>query len=267
MPSKALKGSHTAYRPDTARFLAECSEIAYFSERSGTSEFEKLGAVSVQYISVENQQAFVVDFDEGTVVVVRGTQKNYRDILTDLKFRLIKTKYGRCHRGFYAGANQLHNEVKAVLKGKSKIFYTGHSLGGDLAVFLAPRFVADQSVVPVIYTFGCARPGDAEFSEYSAAVLTHYRVVNACDIVPNLPMLVMSYRHTGQLIYISRSGEVQQSPPVIAQILDMVADFAAGLAQGFKFYVPVQPFKRHRITAYILVLTKAQRDTLGGSLG
>jgi len=259
MLPKALTGNQAEYRPDTAKFLAECSEISYSPERLATRDFLDLGADGVQFITVDSHQAFVVEFGAVTVVVVRGTEKNYGDILTDLKFRLVPWSedpdQGSCHRGFLEGANDLYPRLAKTLSYADTLFFCGHSLGGDIAILLATAFADTLAEKQTVYSFGAARPGDAKFADYADKSLIHYRLANGCDIVPNLPFVTLKYRHTGILIYLARSGEEMRSPSVITQVVDMIVDFAFGLSEGFKFFVPVRPFRRHKIANYIFGLT------------
>lgn len=72
-----------------------------------------------------------------------------------------------------------------------KIIFTGHSLGGALAVHAAAD-MALQGVVPSekteVYTFGQPRVGNKEFYDlFQSQIQEYYRLVHHKDLVAHLP--------------------------------------------------------------------------------
>ena len=69
------------------------------------------------------------------------------------------------------------------------ITVSGHSLGGALVTLLSLDLAHNSTLVPTSYTFASPRTGDLFFrNDYNSAVANSYRVYNATDIVPDLPL-------------------------------------------------------------------------------
>lgn len=101
------------------------------------------------------------------------------------------------------------------------IIFQGHSLGG----MLAAAFCADplfSASAKLCYTFGAARVGNKAFCD-SIKVPT-VRVVNSLDIVPMLPLKLMSIvfgkcrHHEDILVYITGGGVITTEPPSVWRI-------------------------------------------------
>lgn len=103
------------------------------------------------------------------------------------------------HRGFQCALNQVWTDVHAKVASyrqthpRAEICFTGHSLGGALALLAFSRF-ADQNVS--LYTFGCPRVGDGAFRD---RVMSNpgrgiYRFVNYDDAVTHVPLESVLYR-------------------------------------------------------------------------
>ena len=79
-----------------------------------------------------------------------------------------------------------------------QLFFTGHSLGGALAI-TATRFLAND-ITGACYTFGSPPVGTADFDiEITTPI---YRIINHVDIVPRLPnpTMVFVIRYSAVLI-------------------------------------------------------------------
>ncbi|MFW5661827.1 MAG: lipase family protein, partial [Oceanicaulis sp.] len=135
------------------------------------------------------------------VIAFRGTEpRKLADIRTDVRARLteapgIQGTNARVHEGFYRALNDpapdgmsIRGRIDAVLARPEHaglpVFVTGHSLGGALAV-VATRYIANGSR-GACYTFGQPRVGNQDFHDQIFTPV--YRVVNAADIVPAMPM-------------------------------------------------------------------------------
>lgn len=120
-----------------------------------------------------------------TVLVFRGTQRGISNWLLNLSGVLSTWPGGgRVHRGFKKIFLQSWQEIQAKLDEQPRpLYYTGHSLGGALAV-LAASLKRPEAV----YTFGSPKVGDGVFRK-SVQNLDIYRVVNPRDIVAAIPPL------------------------------------------------------------------------------
>ena len=91
-----------------------------------------------------------------------------------------------------------------------RIFFTGHSLGGALALIAASRFPDADCV----YTYGCPRAGNKAFADSIKARV--YRTVNNNDVVTTLPSKKIlfdktgeEYTHKGMLKFIDEKGKIK----------------------------------------------------------
>lgn len=123
--------------------------------------------------------------DRVAVLAFRGTEKEAEDIKTDLNARFYTRGGVKVHDGF----RQAFAYVEPMLKAKTstlsdyKLYITGHSLGGALAL-VASRVLSTDNVA-ACYTFGSPKVGNSEFGDDIKIPI--YRVVNAADLVPRVP--------------------------------------------------------------------------------
>ena len=90
------------------------------------------------------------------------------------------------------------------------LFFTGHSLGGALALIAAERAARDPAVnarATGVYVFGCPRAGgDAFFNSYTPLFGdSTFRLVHGSDIVATVPPAGL-FRHVGRLIQCDLGG-------------------------------------------------------------
>ncbi len=118
-----------------------------------------------------------------SVLVFRGTQGGISNWLFNLSTALSPwPSGGYVHKGFKLVLMEAWEEIQQQLKGLSEpLYYTGHSLGGALAV-LAASLTNPEAV----YSFGSPRMGNSDFVN-STKHLNIYRVVNPRDIVACVP--------------------------------------------------------------------------------
>ena len=105
---------------------------------------------------------------------------------------------GQVHAGFLHALDAIWPQLQGVLDQAPRWWCTGHSLGGALAALAAARVSASDAQLAGAITFGQPRVGDAA-SAAQLAQLPLLRVVNACDLVPELPPTALGYEHAGQL--------------------------------------------------------------------
>ena len=88
---------------------------------------------------------------------------------------------------------------------KSKIFVTGHSLGGALAVFAAvdlkKNFYPETSII--LYTYGQPRVGNVDFSNFIFSQLdgSYVRVTHYDDLVTHVPPKISGFKHAGNELW------------------------------------------------------------------
>ncbi|MEX0732014.1 MAG: lipase family protein [Aquisalimonadaceae bacterium] len=126
------------------------------------------------------------DFKGMLVVAFRGTQPSIVDAVTDLKANLVGAPGGgRVHAGFLEAFQRVETHITKAMAAHqgSPVYFTGHSLGGALAMIATRCLGADGT--GATYTFGCPRVADDDF--YIDVKTPVYRLVNAADGVPRIP--------------------------------------------------------------------------------
>ena len=150
-------------------------------------------------------QAFLAQSKAFAVLAFRGTTAA-TDWRTNRIWSARRIPLGdheiRVHKGFHQALEQIEDDVQSALapifEARARPLYvTGHSLGGALAQIATARFSHD--VIAACYSFGAPRVADEAFELYVKP--PHYRVVNAADIVPTVPISIpftnWRYAHMG----------------------------------------------------------------------
>ena len=138
---------------------------------------------------VATDAAAIVTLDENDDIVVafRGSRAA-RDFVQDAKVRLWEVRSTefevrsavseKIHEGFFQDFEAIDlavtSNVKTLLavRPASRVWLTGHSLGGALAILCAYQFARQQLPVAGVYTFGQPRVGNATFAAaYDSAAI------------------------------------------------------------------------------------------------
>ena len=187
-------------------------------------KFKPLGVRRVKYVSdvKTSTEVVIMTTDSAVIVVFRGseiadTTAMIKDWLTDVKVLMVKTpelgKGVKVHRGMWRAVDSVHKYVVKEVEeqggfDKKRVYATGHSLGGGLALVSAVRMHAEGKGKATVYTFGSPRTGNPEFRK-AAGDLEVHRWVNRKDVVPMLPSdRWLDYRHVGLTHNIKDNNEV-----------------------------------------------------------
>ncbi|KAJ9070835.1 hypothetical protein DSO57_1003300 [Entomophthora muscae] len=136
------------------------------------------------------------------IITYRGTN-NSANRVTNLKintvpFRAVPKKNVQVHTGFLESATSLLPQTKKMIKEiknnpktkNYKYMFTGHSLGGAMAVLVAIQLKNDLGIKwsdITIVTYGQPRTGNIPFAQwFNRQPVAVARVVNANDPVPHL---------------------------------------------------------------------------------
>lgn len=138
---------------------------------------------------------FFVENKSQIIVAWRGTA-SLRSVLTAVTYQpipcppsLISDGKSKVHRGFleaYQCVEKYFNVKITDIKDKSeykKLFITGHSLGGALALLHSTELKKNN---PLLYTYGMPRVFTISGAK-SLSSLNHYRHVNDADTVTSVP--------------------------------------------------------------------------------
>ena len=223
------------FNPTNAWWLSELSRLIY---RRGGAEpttldpsssarqafLQKVGLRENHFFHTRHAQAALVETAADNprafaVLVFRGTSGP----LSNWLFNLDATPAtwpggGRVHRGFKTIFGNIWQDMVGELQRVRKpLFYTGHSLGGALAILAA------ASLPPrAVYTFGAPRVGDADFvAALRPARIFH--VVNPNDLVTTLPPV-------GKRLRFAHAGEIHpnaaQQPALFGGVPEFLAQHA-----------------------------------------
>jgi triacylglycerol lipase len=192
------------FDPQTAGALVEFAAGAYGAMDNGQLIIDN-EATDTRVVVCQNERELVVAF--------RGTA-DLRNWLTDLDARFRGDFGCRVHAGFSAALDGVQGRLLAAIAGTTKrIWITGHSLGGALAMLWAWRianlkFQISKSLAGV-YTFGQPRVGDAGFRDCYDGLLKErtFRVVDGEDFITRIPWLLGAYRHCGTEVFYDSLGQ------------------------------------------------------------
>jgi len=241
-----------AYSDRTAWAMACMSQLAYYpfevddvSLALFVSKLDSGGFSLIEKFDVQGTQAYLAQNEIYAVLAFRGTEKNWRDVQSDIRTLRKKTEGGRIHAGFYSAYGLVSERIKAILPEWEHLplYITGHSLGGALATLatqdLEKSGFKDQ--IAACYTFGSPRVGNAFFDGTIKSPI--YRMINFIDIVTFVPLLAMGFIHVGDLRYLNRGfpDQVRRWRPVSQRVYFLLSLFSllvpAISAHGIKNYV------------------------------
>jgi len=236
--------------------LARASSIAYRSKEIVRWEISRCYKDSEKwrYAFVENAktntQLFALCDSRKIIIAFRGSQTDrvkdkIEDIQTDIDIAQVPFRgMGKVHRGFSRALESIWPAVIKILnsfdpKHEKKLWITGHSLGGALAMltFSALHFRHQGEDThwwaenAFLYTFGQPRVGDKTFAAHLSALARRriYRVVNNKDPVTFIPFF-KGYKHVGRRLYINYNGKIQWLRPDESVLKDRIIGYLSFLS-------------------------------------
>jgi len=121
---------------------------------------------------------------------------------------VIEAGQGLAHWGFLRSYASLRGQIQQLLESRwspsTQVAISGISLGGALATLCAYD-LADFS--PHLYTFAAPSVFDpAGAGDFDQKVSSSHRVANGCDLIPSLPLPVMTAPYSEPLLYVQTKG-------------------------------------------------------------
>ncbi|WP_405434753.1 lipase family protein [Streptomyces anulatus] len=259
----------TRYSLAHAYWLAKASGLAYKDEGAIEEQVRAWGFDRVRHhqtrfsapFPLQDTQAFTAASDHMIIIAFRGTEPaQIKDWLSDATTPPVPgpSGTGYIHHGFGEALESIYPEVKNSLdefrdNGQS-VWFTGHSLGGALAMLAGARMYleAPRLAAEGVYTYGQPRVCDRLLAAACNKGFKDrmYRFVNNNDIVPQLPPEPV-FTHADALRYIDSRGKLHESMPLIGALADrargLTADALAPASDGVR---------DHSIKNYVTALEK-----------
>ena len=202
--------------------LAQISDAAYKQGIELNSLLSKFGLARISEFPAESMYGCVASNDDIVVVAFRGTNSNQlRDWLADADIASKAVDHGRVHSGFYDATQSLREPIFAAVKAhggdNKRVWITGHSLGGAMALVLALDCISDGGIKPAgIVTFGQPLVVDGELAQFLNDQLKgkYLRFVHGGDIVPRV---FPTFSHCGNLVWFVNDGYTFRRPDIIVR--------------------------------------------------
>ncbi|PSN18721.1 hypothetical protein C7271_11075 [filamentous cyanobacterium CCP5] len=198
-------------------------------------------------------QAFFFRRGDDIILVFRGSQQ-LKDWKTNFKIRLREfttladqtavLPKGYVHRGFLEAWHSVEKMVVHYLRKwwspDTRLWITGHSLGGALANMAALSLDCQGFTVSGLYTFGQPRIADWQLVRAANKRLGDrmFRYANNNDVVPLIPPQLLLgfpprvYGHMGRFRYFSWNGELRRNSFVSKYWIDRLIGFVLALRQS-----------------------------------
>lgn len=192
----------------TALALARASQVAYARpEQIRKIATRKWGLDECRPFDIGDTQGFVGWDEHSVIVAFRGTE-SVGDWLGNLRLARVEREYGGVHGGFYRAYRMVANAVSAALADAGaetkRVWLTGHSLGGAVAMLTAAELRGSLEVSGV-HTFGQPKTVSAAAAQWFDRTFPdrYHRFVNDDDVVPTVPP---RYEHCGRLHWFRPGG-------------------------------------------------------------
>ena len=233
------------YSLEHAYWLAEAANLAYkdkleIQEKTKEWGFDRLEHFYTKHkmpFPIEDTEAYLAASDHMILVAFRGTEPaEIRDWLSDANTPVMPyaVKNGLVHLGFNQALasvyQRVRDKIKEVRTNDQTLWFTGHSLGGALAMLAAAKmyFEEPKLLADGVYTFGQPRTCDRFLAKaYDAAFESrHFRFVNNNDVVPQVPPEPV-FHHVKTTMYFDSDGKLHESMSFASKLTDKFKGFTS----------------------------------------
>ncbi|MDZ4821214.1 MAG: hypothetical protein SGJ20_19815 [Planctomycetota bacterium] len=204
-PQKVLAESWSTHDQNcswpVAKLMLDLCEIAYADPVDARARIEEMGMES-ESINAGSMQGYVIDAGNDSIIILRGTERDEYDIIQDLRFLKVKSEQGSMHGGFVDGYRPMHSQVSKLLAryDTKRVWITGHSLGGGLAIVCAHQLLVDGTYpIAGVMTFGQPRVVQEDMKAFLEPRLDAKYVFFVNDMDP-VTRVVDPYVHFGHMV-------------------------------------------------------------------
>lgn len=268
-PVSELDHSVTDYRLEHVYWLVRAAKLAYDDEEAVRATTAEWGFDRQEFFRselggsfpIEDTQAFAAGSDQMVIVAFRGTEPaQIKDWLTDVNSLACPGPAGKgfVHEGFNRALDSIYPQVRDVVQrfrdGEQSLWFTGHSLGGALAMLASARmYFEEPELLPDgVYTFGQPRTCDRLLAApYNEAFTSRvFRFVNNNDIVAQVPP-EPAFHHVDEARYFDHNGKLHERMSLTGGL----ADRFSGLT-GDVFAPGTDGVRDHFIDHYVAAVEK-----------
>ena len=225
--AKFARLADTTFDMPTAKALMWMSQVAY--ETDEPDKMRRILAVlgfeladddviireEKASLAVARTHCFVCTGGDTAILAFAGTDPiDLANWITNFTVRQVPDGATKGHE---IAARIVWPKLKARLQrlpAGTRVFVTGHSLGGALAVLIARNIVNEQVAgVAAVYTFGMPRAGNPDFAnKYNAALGARtFRLVHGDDLVPTVAPSFLNFHHVGRFLHCERLAKFAAS--------------------------------------------------------
>ena len=195
-----------------AKLMLDCCRIAYTDAVDAHQKLSQIGFEESETIHAGSMSGFVASIGDDAVIMLRGTESHVYDIVQDLRFLASTNDNGSMHGGFVDGYRGMHQQVVKLLKRyqTKRVWVTGHSLGGALAIVCAHDLLTDAEFeIAGVMTFGQPKVVRTDMRSFLEPKLdgSYVFFVNEMDPVTRV---ISPYIHFGHMVKFE-AGEIERS--------------------------------------------------------
>lgn len=209
-----------------AWWFAECALLAYCHPGFARMAYRLAKFDNFNFFQGKGTECMVSWNRKAVIVSFRGTELKSSSALHEIKtdldtFPVNFEMGGKVHKGFLSGLDEIWDGPEGLReflkklsseKKRRPIWICGHSLGGALATLCFARIPEAAG----LYIYGSPRVGNQDFVDLIGQ-RPFWRVEHGRDPIPmvplDLPSLDFNFKDPGQLIFISRQGEILSERP------------------------------------------------------
>lgn len=183
--------------------FCELSILAYTGSSFAGERAKAMGFTTIRRFLVNGFVGYIFANQTDMVIAFRGINVRSFDNFDDA-FNIRLGPEG-VHKGFRNALADLWKVMApavAKMMPDRKVWATGHSLGGAMALILAG--LCESLQIEAIHSFGAPRAGSLGFT--STIKTPHRRWVNHHDFVPHTPPAWKGYTHHGEELYFDGEG-------------------------------------------------------------